>query len=85
MSVQKQFSVKERLRIQLRLDAFNVFSHANFTGLNTTLNFTGYPNSTLANNATPYNAAGQLGERDSFGSVTVPALGPEARLAYCRP
>jgi hypothetical protein len=82
MSLQKEFSVKERVRFQLRLDAFNVFNHANFNsngttansaGLNTTLNFNA--NGTLANNATPYNAAGQLVNVTGFGSVTVPAPG----------
>jgi hypothetical protein len=75
MSLQKEFTVKERVRFQLRLDAFNVFNHANFTGLNATLNFTGYPNPVLANNATPYNAAGQLVNVTGFGAATVPAPG----------
>jgi hypothetical protein len=75
MSLQKEFSVKERVKFQLRLDAFNVFNHANFTGLNTTLNFTAYPNPVLANNATPYNAAGQFVNVTGFGAATVPAPG----------
>src|SRR3954464_11900904 len=45
MSLQKVFAVKERVRFQLRLDAFNVFNHTIFTGYNYTLNFNGYPNS----------------------------------------
>jgi hypothetical protein len=75
MAVQKEFTIKERVRFQFRVDAFNVFNHANFTGLNSTLNFTAYPNPVLANNATPYNAAGQLVNVTGFGSVTVPAPG----------
>jgi hypothetical protein len=83
MSVERQFVVKERLHFQLRADAFNVFNHANFTGLNTVLNFNGYPTSNgvvtglpaLANNAIPYNAAGQLVNVTGFGSVTSPAAG----------
>jgi hypothetical protein len=84
MSVEKQFKIKEKLHFQLRADAFNVFNHANFTGLNTSLNFNAYPTSptgvvtglpTLANNATPYNAAGQLVNVTGFGSVTSPAAG----------
>jgi outer membrane receptor protein involved in Fe transport len=84
MSVEKQFTIKEKLHFQLRADAFNVFNHANFTGLNTTLNFNAYPTSptggvtglpTLANNATPFNAAGQLVNVTGFGSVTSPAAG----------
>ena len=63
------------------MDAFNVFNHPNFyrdanaVGLNTTLNFTSYPNPAIANNATPYNAAGQLVNVTGFGAVTVPAPG----------
>jgi hypothetical protein len=83
MSLEKQFAVKEKLHFLLRVDAFNVFNHANFTGLNTTLNFNAYPSSngivtgqpTLANNATPYNAAGQLVNVTGFGSVTSAAAG----------
>ena len=52
-----------------RVDAFNAFNHANFTTLNTTLNFSGtYPNNlTVANN--PYNAAGVLVNQNGFGTV----------------
>ena len=85
MSLQKEFAVKERVRFQLRVDAFNVFNHANFnTAPNSTLNFAAYPvNSSgivtghpaLANNATPYNSAGQLVNVTGFGSVTSPAPG----------
>ena len=81
MSLQKEFAVKERVHFQFRVDAFNVFNHPNFTrdntnsGLNTTLNFTAYPNPVLANNATPYNAAGQFVNVTGFGAVTVPTPG----------
>jgi hypothetical protein len=53
MSVQKQFTMRERLHFQFRVDAFNVFNHANITTLNTTLNFSGaYPGGlTVANSA----------------------------------
>ncbi len=74
-SVQKEFAVKERMRIQLRVDAFNVFNHPNFNGINSTLNFTAYPNPVIANNATAYNAAGQLVNVTGFGAVTVPSPG----------
>jgi hypothetical protein len=83
LSVEKQFAFKEKLHFQLRADAFNVFNHANFTGLNTVLNFNAYPSSngvvtgfpTLANNTTPYNTAGQLVNVTGFGAVTSPAAG----------
>jgi hypothetical protein len=71
------FAVKERLRFQLRLDAFNVFNHTIFTGYNYTLNFNGYPNSggaitgspTLASNALGRNANGTP-NLTGFGSPT---------------
>ncbi|HLK49734.1 MAG TPA: TonB-dependent receptor [Bryobacteraceae bacterium] len=68
MALQKQFTIKERLRLQFRFDAFNVFNHANFPTLNTTLNFSGtYPNNlTVANN--PYNSAGVLVNQNGFGT-----------------
>lgn len=69
MSLQKEFAIRERFRLQFRADAFNVFNHANFTVLNTTLNFSGsYPNNTSVANA-PYNAAGTLVNQNGFGTV----------------
>jgi hypothetical protein len=70
LSLLKQFSVKERAHFVFRVDAFNAFNHANFTGLNTTVNYSGtYPNNlTVANN--PYNAAGVLVNQNGFGAVS---------------
>jgi hypothetical protein len=69
MALQKEFAVKERLRLQFRVDAFNVFNHPNFTVLNTTLNFSGsYPNNVTVANA-PYNSAGVLVNQNGFGTV----------------
>jgi hypothetical protein len=83
VALQRDFAVKERYHFQFRVDAFNVFNHANFTSLNTTLNFNAYPTSNgvvtglpgLANNATPYNSAGRLVNVTGFGSVISPAAG----------
>jgi hypothetical protein len=70
MALQKQFTVKERLRFQFRFDAFNVFNHANFPLLNTTLNFGGtYPNNLSVTN-NPYNSSGQLVNQNGFGTVS---------------
>jgi hypothetical protein len=44
MSLQKQFAFKERVRLQLRADAFNVFNHSQFSGVNATINYSGLTN-----------------------------------------
>ncbi len=43
MALQKEFAVKERVRFQFRVDAFNAFNHTEFSGYNGTLNFNSYP------------------------------------------
>lgn len=86
MALMKQFTVKERAQFQFRVDAFNVFNHPNFTGLQTTtLNFAAYPTSSngvitglpgLANNATALNpSTGALQNVLGFGALSVPAAG----------
>jgi hypothetical protein len=82
MSIEKNFAIKERARIQLRADAFNIFNHANFTGENTTLNFNAYPTSngivtgspTITSTALGRNANGAFNVT-GFGTVTSPAAG----------
>jgi hypothetical protein len=88
MAVQKEFAVKERVRFQFRVDAFNVFNHANFTGYNATLNFNSYPQTngivtgqpTLTSSALARNPSGTL-NLSGFGTVTQPAPGA---LGYAR-
>jgi hypothetical protein len=77
MSLQKEIAVKERVRFQLRLDAFNVFNHTIFTGYNYTLNYNAYPSAngrvtglpTLASNAVGRNPNGTL-NFTGFGTAT---------------
>ncbi len=64
LALQKQFRVKERYNFQLRLDAFNVFNHTQFNGINSSLNFstpgsTG-PTNTAANNPSQWNGFGSV-------------------------
>jgi hypothetical protein len=87
-SLQKEFSVKERVRFQFRVDAFNVFNHTNFSGYNATLNFQAYPNTNgivtgqplLATNASGRNPNG-TSNFTGFGTPT--QVGPGA-LGYSR-
>jgi hypothetical protein len=37
--VQKEFSIREKVHCQFRVDAFNAFNHTQFTGYNSTVNF----------------------------------------------
>jgi hypothetical protein len=83
VSLEKNILIKERARIQLRADAFNIFNHANFTGENTTLNFNAYPTNaqgivdgspTITSTALGRNANGTLNVT-GFGTVTSPAAG----------
>jgi hypothetical protein len=70
------------VKLQFRIDAFNVFNHANFTGLNTTLNFNAYPTTngmisgspTITSTALGRNANGSFNVT-GFGTATSPAPG----------
>ncbi len=86
LSLQKDIPIKERMHLQLRVDAFNVFNHANFISMNTTLNFQGYPNTNGIVNGSPAITCTALGVNGSsscpssfnvtgFGTVTSSAPG----------
>ena len=64
-TLQKDFSFVEKVRLTLRLDAFNALNHTQFDGYNTTLNVRSLTDPTPTNLAsdTPGNRAG-------FGAVT---------------
>ena len=49
ISLQKEFSVKERAHLQFRVDAFNAFNHTQFSGVNSTLTFASLTNPTPTN------------------------------------
>lgn len=67
LSLQKEFSVKERLHFQLRCDAFNVWNHTQFSGINATLNA---PNLTGAYTNIAENPDGSINNKNGFGSVS---------------
>jgi hypothetical protein len=88
MALQKPFALKERVRFQFRIDAFNVFNHANFIGYNSTLNFNSYPQSNGIVTGAPTLTATTLGRNPNglfnvtgFGTVTQPQPGA---LGYSR-
>ena len=66
LALQKSFAfASERVRMQLRIDAFNAFNHVSYTGYNTTVTFPNGPNTlgtpgnvTSANQASPTNTGG---------------------------
>jgi hypothetical protein len=88
MSLQKEFSVKERAHLQFRVDAFNVFNHANFSGYNGNLAFNAYPQTNGIVTGAPAITATALGRNSNgafnvtgFGTVTQPGPGD---LGYSR-
>ena len=63
-TLSKRFVIRERMRFELRLDAFNALNHTQFDGVNSTLNVTSLTN------PTPTNLASETGNRTGFGAVT---------------
>ena len=56
-----------KLRMEVRLDAFNALNHTQFTGVNNTVNFASLTDHTITN--LPYNSSGQLVNINGFGTV----------------
>ena len=67
ISLQKEFSFKERVHFLLRCDAFNVFNHTQFSGINSSLTA-----STLTGAFTNLaeNPDGSINNKNGFGSVS---------------
>lgn len=68
ITLQKTFAVTERMRIQIRGDAFNTFNHTQFTGINSTINFKGFNDPTPTNR--PFNPDGTVNNINGFGTVS---------------
>jgi len=68
LSLQKTFAVRERVSLQLRVDAFNAFNHPQFTGINSNIQYKtitgGNGLSNIANLADPST------NQNGFGSVS---------------
>jgi hypothetical protein len=67
MSLQKQFSIKERMKLQFRADAFNVWNHTQFSGINSTVNFASLTNWNPTN--LYLKADGTVNNLNGFGTV----------------
>jgi len=66
LSLQKEFRIKERVHFQFRVDAFNVWNHTQFSGINATLTASTL---TSAFSNIAENADGSINNKNGFGSV----------------
>jgi hypothetical protein len=67
LSLSKAFTVKDRVRFEVRLDAFNALNHTQFSGVNGTVVFASVNNPTVLN--LPYDANGNLVRNNGFGTI----------------
>ena len=67
LSLSKQFAIYKSARFEFRVDAFNALNHTQYTGVNATANFASLTDRTITN--LPYNASGQLVNKNGFGSI----------------
>ena len=67
LSLQKEFAVKEKVHFQLRCDAFNVWNHTQFSGINSSLTASTL---TSAFSNIAENADGSINNKNGFGSVS---------------
>jgi hypothetical protein len=67
LTAQKTLRLTEKVHAELRADAFNVFNHTQFNGLNATANFASITSTTISNPA--YSSSGVL-NKGGFGTVS---------------
>jgi Carboxypeptidase regulatory-like domain len=67
LSVSKNLPIAGRTKAEIRLDIFNFLNTTQFTEVNNTVNFASLTDRTITN--LPYNAQGQLTQRNGFGTV----------------
>jgi hypothetical protein len=73
LSIQKSFVITERMKLQLRADAFNVFNHTQFSGINSNIDFEkpASPNWTSLNKTNLYQKPdGTINDKNGFGTVS---------------
>jgi hypothetical protein len=67
LSLSKAFTFGDRVRFEVRLDAFNVLNHAQFSGVNNTAMFASLSAPTIMN--LPYDDGGNLVRYNGFGTI----------------
>jgi hypothetical protein len=67
VALSKEFVIKEQVKFEIRLDAFNALNHTQFDGVNSTANFAGPGSTTITN--LPFNASGALVNINGFGTI----------------
>jgi Carboxypeptidase regulatory-like domain/TonB-dependent Receptor Plug Domain len=67
ISLQKSFSIKERVKTQFRLDTFNTFNHTQFSGINSTVTYRSFTDLTPTN--LYLNSNGTVNNINGFGTV----------------
>ena len=67
MSVSKRVTVYGKSQFEFRVDIFNALNHTQFTGVNATANFASLTNPAITN--LPYDANGNLTQRNGFGTI----------------
>lgn len=67
LSLSKIVSVGNRVKLEVRLDAFNALNHTQFTGVNNSVSFASLTNPTITNLV--YDASGNFVRNNGFGSI----------------
>jgi hypothetical protein len=68
LSIAKNFTIAQGTKFELRLDIFNALNTTQFTTVNNTVNFRSLTDRTITN--LPYDAAGNLVQRNGFGTIS---------------
>ncbi|MCG6923649.1 MAG: Plug and carboxypeptidase regulatory-like domain-containing protein [Acidobacteria bacterium] len=67
LSISKAFTLRTRLRFEVRVDMFNALNHTQFSGVNNTVVFASQSDPTILN--LPHDADGNLVRYNGFGSI----------------
>ena len=68
MSLERIVALKERVHLRLRVEAFNVFNHTQFSGIENTINYSRLTNPTIT--SLPYDSSGNLVNKFGFGAIS---------------